>query len=177
MGCTNLKENSIKVMESRLKNSFSKIKDELNDHRECLNQNTNEIQGNYEYLCRLESKIDKLTERLDEISLFLEKANNNKEEADEEKFTVSTLTRKEQEVFMAIYIAEAGATYADISKRTGLNENLIVCYVTNLIAKGVPLMKRYLANGVRLYIEEEFKRVQAQKNILQISESVAYSII
>lgn len=163
-------------MESRLKNSFSKIKDELNDHRECLNQNTNEIQGNYEYLCKLESKIDKLTERLDEISLFLEKA-SGKEEKVEEKFTVSTLTRKEQEVFMAIYISEAGATYSEISKRTGLNENLIVCYVTNLIAKGVPLMKRYLANGVRLYIEEEFKRVQAQKNILQISESVAYSII
>lgn len=167
------RENLLAMMHNKIKDAFSKVKDELNEHRECLNQNTNEIQANYEYLCRLENKIDKLSERLDELSLFFEKNNTEK---DSEKFSVSTLTRKEQEVFMAIYMQEDGCTYCQIGRNTGLTENLVVCYVTNLIAKGVPLIKRYLSNGVVLYLDNEFKQIQAKKNILQISESVSKSV-
>ncbi|MFW5991251.1 MAG: hypothetical protein ACOCZQ_02725 [Nanoarchaeota archaeon] len=167
------KENILQVMHSKIKDAFSRVKEELNEHRECLNQNTNEIQANYEYLCRLENKIDKLTERVDELSLFFEQNMQNNEE---DKYCVSTLTRKEQEVFMAIYMQEEGATYAQVARKTGLTENMVVCYVTNLIAKNVPLIKRYLSNGVLLYLDNDFRRMQAEKNILKISESVAKSV-
>lgn len=167
------KENMLQLMHNKIKDAFSRVKDELNEHRECLNQNTNEIQANYEYLCRLENKIDKISERVDELSLFFEQ---NSGKNDSEKFSVSTLTKKEQEVFMAIYMQEHGVTYSQVAKMTGLTENLVVCYVTNLIAKGVPLVKRYLSSGVALYLDNEFRQVQAKQNILQISESVAQAI-
>ncbi|MFW6013640.1 MAG: hypothetical protein ACOCQG_00540 [Candidatus Nanoarchaeia archaeon] len=160
-------------MKDKLKDAFSKIKEELNDHRETLNQNTNEIQSNYELLCRLESKLDKLEERVDEISLFVQQ---KKPDDSSEQFSVSTLTRKEQEVFMAIYTNEEGVTYYQIGRKTGLTEDLVVCYVTNLIAKGVPLVKRYVATGVLVYLDEEFKRLQAHQNILKISESVGQKV-
>jgi len=160
-------------MKAKIKGAFSKIKEELNDHRETLNQNTNEIQSNYELLCRLESKLDKLEERVDEISLFVQQ---KKDSDPSEQFSVSTLTRKEQEVFMAIYTNEEGVTYYQIARKTGLTEDLVVCYVTNLIAKGVPLIKRYVATGVVVYLDEEFKRLQAQQNILKISESIGQKV-
>lgn len=163
-------------MQNKIKDAFSKIKDELNDYRECLNQNTNEIQSNYEYICRLETKVDKLTERVDELSLFIQKLTDTCPEKKSDKFSVSTLTRKEQEVFMAIYISPKGATYSQIARKTGLTENLVICYITNLVAKGVPLIKQYLASDVMISIDEEFKQLQTQHNILQISESVSQSV-
>ena len=169
----NVLEKTIESMKQGLKGAFSKIKEELNDHRETLNQNTNEIQSNYELICRLESKIDKMEERLDELPLFVQQS---KGQSDSDRFVVSSLTRKEQEVFMAIYMCEQGTSYYQIARKTGLTENLVVCYVTNLIAKGVPVIKKYLSSGVMVYLDEEFKRVQAQQNILKISESVAKNV-
>lgn len=174
LGKSSKRENLFNEIHTRLKGSFSKIKEELDDYRECLNQNTNEIQSNYEYICRLDAKIDKLAERLDELTMVVQQSKEPCEQ--KEQFSVSTLTRKEQEIFMAIYVSDNGASYAEIARKAGLTENLVVCYATNLIAKGVPLIKQYLANGVRLYIDENFRQVQAKQNILKINESVAQSI-
>ncbi len=163
----------LRGMQQKIKDAFLRIKEELDEQRECVNQNTNEIQSNYEYMCKLDNKIEKLSERIDELTMLI-KADQTKET---EKYSVSTLTKKEQEVFMAIYLNESGASYTEISKRTGLTENLVICYITNLVAKGVPLVKKYLSNGVRVYLDNEFRKIQAQKNILQIPEHVARSII
>ncbi len=162
-------EKTIGSMKENLKGAFGKIKEELNDHRDTLNQNTNEIQSNYELICKLESKIDKMEERLDELSLFVQQ---NNEDSSSEKYVVSELTRKEQEVFMTIYTSEQGTTYHQIARKMGLTEDVVVCYVTNIIAKGVPIVKRYLPNGVMVFLDEEFKKVQAQQNILKINESI-----
>ena len=47
----------------RLKGVFSDVKEELEDHLTAINENTNEISANYEYLCEIDSKMDKLNER------------------------------------------------------------------------------------------------------------------
>ena len=39
-----------------------RIKEEFDEHLGSINENTNEIQANYEYLCNTDSKIDKLNE-------------------------------------------------------------------------------------------------------------------
>ena len=48
------------------------IKKELGEHLQAINENTNEIQSNYEYFNRIENKINKLTERIDQIQFFLQ---------------------------------------------------------------------------------------------------------
>jgi hypothetical protein len=163
----------INSMKINLKGAFDKIKDEMNDYRESINQNTNEIQANYEYMCRMESKIDKLSEKLEELYLIV--IQDRKEKIDE-KYNVQPLTRKEQEIFMVIYLNSQGSTYNEISRKTGLDENMVICYVTNLIAKGVPLIKKYLSNGIRVFIDDEFKQLQAKENILKINSSVSRNL-
>ena len=162
-------------VEKNLKASFKNIKEELNDYRESINQNTNEIQANYEYLCRLDSKIDKISERVDEFSMFIQQLTGNKR--DYEQFNVSALTSKEQEVFLAIYMSDNEISYKELGRKCGLTENLVVCYVTNLITKGVLITKRYIDNEVLLGIDKEFKNVQAKYNILKINESISHAMI
>lgn len=164
-------------LEKRLKQAFSKIKQEAEDFREGINQNTNEIQSNYEYLCRLESKIDKLTERLDEVTLLLTKQVTkpmfHETHQDEEKHvSVAKLSLREQEVFLVLYTAEKELTYKDIARKTALNESLVMNYIVTLISKGVPIIKKYINNQVYLILEMEFKQLQAKENILNIHEEM-----
>ena len=52
------------------------IKRQFEEHLQAINENTNEIQSNYEYLSEMESKINKMAERIDQIQLFLQSNNN-----------------------------------------------------------------------------------------------------
>ena len=151
----------------------SQLNDELEDHLIAINENTNEIQANYEYLCELDNKMAKLTERLDQIQMFLQKHGFKVEE--KPFFEVKKLTSREQEVFLILYTLEESKgplTYLDIARRTGLTEDLVAAYITNMVQKGVPILKRYINNQAHLRLDPVFKQVQAKENILQIEQKV-----
>ena len=97
---------------------FTKIRHEFEEHLQAINENTNEIYANYEYICEIESKMDRLSERIDNIQLFLE-ANSGMAVAKSTHFDVKRLNRREQEVFLIIYTLEeekGSVTYIDISE-------------------------------------------------------------
>jgi len=159
-------------VEEKLKLAFSSIKEEITDHKDSINQNTNEIQSNYEYLCKLESKIDKLTERVDELTLFI---TNDSTQANE--YSLSPLTQREQEVFLALYTSECDfVTYKHLVRVTQLGENLVVNYINNLIMKGVPVIKRYINSEVQVSLDPAFKALQAKNNLVKINEVVSSRI-
>jgi predicted transcriptional regulator len=146
------------------------IKKEFEEHLQAINENTNEIQSNYEYLCEIENKINKLTERIDQIQFFLQ-SNTNFIIDRIENFEIKPLTRKEQYIFLVLYTLEDEkgiVSYLDITKKTGFTESLVRDYVTSIIEKGVPIIKRYINNRVYLKLDKEFKRLQAKENILKI---------
>ncbi len=159
------KESSL--YEEKLRRSFSKIKEEFNEHLFAINQNTNEIQSNYEYLTAIEEKMDKLAERIDEISMFLgmHLVKNIRQ------LSSAKLTRREQEVFILIYEHEIPISIHELSERTGLRAELIEGYVNNLLDKGVPVFVKMLGGETHFFLDSEFKRLQAKRNILKISEA------
>lgn len=153
-----------------LRTEFTKIRHEFEEHLQAINENTNEICANYEYMCELESKLDKLSERADQIQMYLQ-LNSNISVA-KRSFDVKRLDRKEQEVFLVIYTLEeekGSLTYEDIAKRLNISEHLAANYVTSIIEKGVPILKRYINSKPYLRLEPEFKTLQAKENILQLS--------
>jgi len=158
------------ALQQGLKESCSRIKEEFDDHLEAINQNTNEIQANYEYLCEIDNKIEKVSERVDEISLLLKQHLGMR--SDESKtYSIMPLTRKEKEIFLAIYMLEGNkgfVSYEDISRRTAIPINLVMAYLTNLIQKGVPIMKKYVNNKVLVKIDPKFKDFQTKNNCLEI---------
>lgn len=158
-------------LNKEFRHQFTSINREFEEHLQSINENTNEIAANYEYICELESKIDKLSARLDKIQMHLEVGSANFI-ADRGHFDVKRLNRREQDVFLAIYTLEeetGSLTYGDIAKKLGISEHLAGSYVTCLIEKGVPILKRYINSKPYLRLDPEFKTLQTKENILQLS--------
>jgi len=158
-------------LNKKLKAEFTKIRHEFEEHLQAINENTNEIAANYEYICELESKLDKLSERLDQIQMYLE-ADSGIAVSKRKNFDVKRLNRMEQQVFLVIYTLEeekGSLTYDDIAKRLNISEQLAGNYVTSIIEKGVPIMKRYINSKPYLRLDPDFKTLQAKENILQLS--------
>lgn len=153
------------------------VNTELNEHLDAINENTSEIQANYEYMAQLDSKIAKLNERLDNIQLFLRglaKADDLiKDPKSETSYQIQQLTSKEKRLFLVLYTNPNKAfSYKDLVEKLGLPENLVVEYISSMIEKGIPLIKTYL-NGRSYYgVEKQFRDHQAKTNILQITQKV-----
>lgn len=154
-----------KEIKKDLKKNVNSIRDEFEDHLEAINENTNEIQSNYEFLCELDSKIEKLSERIDKIQFFLEGKK-------EKKYDIISLTKKEQEIFIVLYTSEDFMDYSEIAKKTTLTFSLVQAYISNIIAKGVPILKKYISNRAFLYLDPAFKSLQAKENLVEIDSSV-----
>lgn len=150
--------------------AVKELKKEFDEHLQAINENTVEIQSNHSYLSDLDLKLNKLSERLDQIQFFLQRHSNFSAES-VDSYDIKPLTRKEQYVFLVLYALEdekGSASYTDIAKKTGFPETLTRDYITSIIEKGVPLIKKYVNNKAYLKLDKEFKRLQAKENILMI---------
>jgi len=161
-----------------LKKAFNRIKEEFEEHLGSINENTNEIQANYEYLCNVDSKIDKLNEKIEDLQLFINRlvAKDDKNHNEEQVYNHIFLTTKEKEVFLALYTMaeEKGPiTYKVIARRIGLTEFMVRDYIINLIEKGIPVIKKYVNQEVYLDIDQKFRHMQAKENLVDINESMA----
>ena len=147
-----------------IKSDVLSIRQDIEEHLQAINENTNEISGNYEYLCEIEGKLDSLSQRVDKLQLSLDA------EMERKKAETRRLSVKEKAVFLAIYTLEDddGITYEKISARLGISEQLAASYVTSLIEKGIPIVKRYINSRPHLKLDQEFKTLQAKENILQV---------
>ena len=154
-----------------IKSEIAKIKHDSEEHLQAINESTNEIAANYEYTCEIERKLDKLSERVDQLQIFLE-TGFNMPSSNRAEFDVKRLNRREQEVFLVIYTLEeekGSLTYLDIANRLDISEQLAGNYVTSLIEKGVPIIKRYINCRPYFRLDPVFKTLQAKENILQLS--------
>jgi len=145
------------------------VKKELDDHLEALNGNTSEIQTSFECINEINDKVEKLAERIEGIEIFLQQHSNFT--IIEKSFEVRPLTRTEQNVFLVIYALEDEkglVSCHDISRKTGLTSYIVSEYISRLVDKGIPLMKKYVNNIPYIRLNPEFKRMQAKENILCI---------
>ena len=161
---------AIDTLKEELDAALQGIREEFDDHLESINDNTNEIQANYEYLCRLDAKIDKLSENIERIQNWFSRFTGMPSEEDQLKEI--KLTEKEKEVFLVLYTAsnEKLVTYADVAKALRESEFLVRSYITNLIEKGVPINKQYIQNTTYLFLDKSFREQQAKTNMLGISQ-------
>lgn len=166
------KDNKHTDIKFALKMLFDEVKEELDEHLDSINQNTNEISSNYEYLCEMDYKINKLSERIDQLQIFLENNLGFKVEK-KPKFETKPLTNNEQDVFLVLYTLEekkGAVSYSEIAKRTGLSEELIANYIMRMVEKNVPIIKRYVNNQPLLRLDPLFKRMQAKENIMGLNQ-------
>ena len=145
--------------------AFSKVKDELTEHLEGINQNTVEIGSLQQYIMELEGKIEKLSERIDQLV---------SQQSGQSYDSNIRLTLREQEVFLALYISDSAQKAVELAQRLGLTEELVHSFVHQLISKSVPVMKKFSleSKSVFYYLDPHFKDLQARKNIIEINDAI-----
>ncbi|MEK6916915.1 MAG: HTH domain-containing protein [Nanoarchaeota archaeon] len=159
---------SDKVKESKLREAFDKIKSEMTDHLDAINENTTEINSNTDYIKQLEIMILKLEERLDIAEMKLSESNGEKTFSYEE-FEGVVLTQKEKEIFMILYETNGDLLdYKKIARSLGLTEELVRKYIAGIINKGIPIIKKYFDDRTYLVLDADFRNLQAKKNVLRL---------
>jgi len=158
-------------LERSIKSSFAKVKEELDEHLEAINESTNEIQANYEHVLELDAKVEKLNEKMEQILMLLE---GKTKESEEDRFHVQPLTLREQEVFAQLYLLDSHnyLSYLDISHRIGLPTEMVKQLTQALLTKGVLLQKKYQDDILVIQLDPEFRQYQAKTNALQINEQL-----
>ncbi len=150
------------------KRIFKAIKEEFDDHLDAINRNTNEIQGNYEFLCELEKKLDKISERLDFIDTKLFGNSDIKK---------IHLTPKEQEVFLILYSNDSGVSIEELARKLAYTYDLVEDTVDNIVLKGIPVLKQIYNGSIKLHLDLKFKDLQTRENVVGINSSLAKTLV
>lgn len=159
------------VLRQQLTKLLEQFREELDDHRLAINENTSEIQATNELFNVLSLKLEKLNEKLDELA-FLVKGEKGKEE-----FKIQPLTSREKRVFLAFYTLGQGQSYVTydlLAHKAGIQKNLVVNDVTGMIQKGVPVLKKYSGKQVFLRLDGVFCQKQAKDNIVGVNTLLSY---
>ena len=142
------------------------IKDELDEHRNSINDNTDEIQSNFSYLCELDKKIEMLSARIEELFLVVGSAAAGRE------FKVAPLSGRERDVFMALYaLGEVFpfVSYKQIARKLGISECLVSGYLAGLVEKGVPIVKKYDSGVAFVKLDDLFRQLQAKDSMFGVN--------
>lgn len=162
---------SVVALRNQLKRAFKKIKDEFNHHLEEINANTSEIQSNYEYTTELDARLDKIASRLEHVEIFLKKLDDSFKVAEEiSGYNLQPLSVNEKRIFTVIYSSEKAMAYEDIAQALSMTDSLVRSYLTNIISKGIPIIKKYVNGKPVITLDEEFKHLQQEQNIVKLSQ-------
>lgn len=162
---------SVITLKHQLKRAFDKIKEEFNHHLESINESSNEIQANYEYVAELDARFDKFASRLEHIEIFLKKLDDSfKVAEDVQGYMIGPLSVNEKRIFTIIYSSQKSISYAEIANALSLSESLVRSYLTNIISKGIPIIKKYVNGKPVITLDEEFKKLQKEQNIVKLSQ-------
>jgi hypothetical protein len=159
----------LRKMDASIRKAFASVKEEMNVHRETIDQNTNETQAAYEYCVEIDRKLDKLAERLDELQYNLSPEQGVPDGI--------VLTHREQEAFMVLYTADDPVTSLEVARRLGLTVEMVEQYLFSVSSKGVPILKTFANGKVYHSLDLKFKDLQARRNILNISEEISQELL
>ena len=154
------------VYRQQLSTVLECMRDELDDHRLSINENTDEIAASNGFLCELNKKLDRLTERVDELTLLI------RGQKEEKKFKLQALTGKEKGVFHLLYSmteSQPYVSYEQLAKKALLAKSVVMDHVTYMIQKGIPVVKKLQGSVVFLKLDADFRQLQAKQNIVGIN--------
>ncbi|HSU73137.1 MAG TPA: hypothetical protein VLJ21_04800 [Candidatus Binatia bacterium] len=153
---------------------IEQIRDELDDHRTALNENTNEIESNYELLNQLNARMDKLQERLDELTMLVKHGTTS---PTVQEFKIEPLTGQEKEAFFALYTLTETTpfvTYHQLARKLTTTVEAVSRTMTCLIGKGIPVEKKYANGNAFLGLDRAFREVQAKQNLVRLDTKLTY---
>ena len=145
-----------------IKKEFTQIRATIEEHLSAINENTSEIQALFDYLQEIENKIEKISQRLDQMELNNNLVVNNKP-------IIVPLNQIERKIFLTLYTEELPLAYCEIAERSGLSPTVVNECISSLGSKGIPLSRTFVNNKIFVKIEHGFKEQQAKENLINLS--------
>ena len=152
-------------LDNKLRDTFSKVKEEFDEHLLSINDNTEEVKNFQEYLCELDEKMDKLNARIDHIHIALKQMASEKKEI--------ALTIGEQKMFLMLYTFENGfLSLEDIAVRAQLSADDVRAIISSLLDKGVSLVREVAEGKVFFKLNPSFRERQITGQIVKVNPAV-----
>jgi len=133
----------------RMKHNFALIEQSLSEHLSAINENTAELQSFFDYIQELDQKLEKLSQRLDQIQLQMNVPND--------KPYVAPLNPTEKKLFLVLYTEEAPLNCFDLSQKSGVPCSIIREYLATIVQKGVPLNRSFQNSHTYYQLSYKFK--------------------
>ncbi|MEM4260219.1 MAG: HTH domain-containing protein [Candidatus Woesearchaeota archaeon] len=157
-------------IDERIRNAFSSVKkdidlmtEELDDHRDVINQHDEEIK-------EILSLLEKIKDTQEEHSLIL--GNTHFSGLD------MALSNIERRILLSLYTSEFLLTIEELAKKLRLSEKVVTEFIDDLKEKGIPILKqKSLDNKVYLFLDQKFKDLQAKKNFLKLNDSLTKQLL
>lgn len=161
----------VRLLRVQLKQAFDKIKFQFEEHLEAINENTNEIQANYNLLKDLEERIEHLRGQLEAVQMQLSHLDPSFAfKKGDMPFEIQPLAINEKRVLVVLLASQRFLSYGELAKMLNMSQSLVRSYVTNMIAKGIPIVKKYLSGKPTVNVDEKFKDVQEKHDIARLAQ-------
>jgi hypothetical protein len=154
-----MKKKDLTEIEEKFRKQTVFIRQNLSEHLSAINENTSELQSFFDYLQELDQKIEKLSQRIDQIQLH-----NN-----QEKPFVVPLNITEKKIFLILYTEENPINCMEISQKSSVPFSIIREHISSLVQKGIPLLRSFINTNTYYKLDPQFKEWQAKKNIVNLS--------
>lgn len=151
----------VSISESEvIKQVLDSMREELDDHRQSINENTTELETVFEFLSALEAKLDNVQRIAEQLALTL----NAPQQA------IGVLNRREKQVSQALFLlgkTKPWVSCEELANHCSFSREVLAATIAALIAKQVPILKKY--DGTRAYVQltPNFREQQAKHNVLK----------
>lgn len=148
-----------------INNDFLNLKEEMDDHLQSINENTNEIEIQNNFICEIDNRMTKMEEKMDELHFLL------KQMVTKARLSVE-LSKDEQRVFLILYTHEKFMSPEAVSTKALLEIGIVEEALTSMADKGIPIEREILGGNVYFRMNPEFKLRQAKEQIIKIDSEV-----
>jgi len=138
-----LKNSSLDGVERKIKNSFSAVREEMEDHLVTINENTDELKSHSDFMNELDRKIESINDRMDSLHLMLMKVMK------------SSLNENETKIIDVLDRSTSFMSCKDIAFSAGVSELFVKAHLFSMICKGVPLKEKIIENQSYFTLERK----------------------
>ncbi|GEM_PF-4162849 len=143
-----------------VKQVLDTMRDELDDHRQTINENTTEIETVFEFLSALEAKFDNVQQLVERLALSLQ----------EPQQLIGALNRREKAVCQSLFLlgkTKPWVSCEELAKHCQISREVLAATLAGLVTKHVPVMKKYDHTRAYAQLAPSFREQQAKHNVIK----------
>jgi len=145
----------------KVKNSLNLVRQNLSEHLSAINENTSELQSLFDFIQEIDQKINKLSERIDQVQLQTHQ--------EKDKPYVESLSATEKKLFLVLYTEEDPLNCLDLSHKSEVPFSIIREHLNSLSKKGITINRTFNNNQTFYKLDPGFRDWQAKNNIINLS--------